>query len=60
MTNWITKRCPVCGTEFEYPECEYQPKTCPSFECTWEYLHNPEKYESFMDHLDECRVRAGI
>lgn len=60
MTNWIKKRCPVCSKEYKYPECEYKPKTCPSFECTRKYARNPERYKSFMEHLDECRIKAGV
>jgi len=60
MVDKFKKSCPVCGREYECPIGEYRPKTCQRFECAWEYIHNPEKYKTFQEHLDECRMRAKI
>lgn len=56
--NWLKKRCPVCSRTFEYPEGRYTPKTCNNFECVWEYNHNPEKYQSLMELIDDCRMKT--
>ena len=60
MINWISKRCPVCGKEYEYPENQYEPKTCSQFECVWNYLHHPDKYRPLTEIIDESRREARI
>ena len=45
VTNWIKTRCSVCGRVYEYPECEYKPKTCSTFECVQKYHRDPGKYK---------------
>jgi hypothetical protein len=57
---WLDEQCPVCGVRFQYPEKGYKPKTCNKFDCIQKYNRNPEKYKSFIEHLDECRKKAGI
>lgn len=58
--NWLKKRCPVCGRDFDYIEGGYAPKTCNSFDCVWEYILDPQRYQSFNEFVDRCRIRAKI
>ena len=43
MSNvkWETKRCPYCGSAFEYPVTEWlkEPVTCHSKVCVTKYIH---------------------
>jgi hypothetical protein len=45
---------------FEYADGGYKPKTCNKFECLYEYNRHPDKYKSFIEHLDKCRKEAGL
>jgi hypothetical protein len=60
MVNWLKEKCPVCHCIFEYAEGGYKPKTCNRFECVYAYHHHPEKYKSFIEHIDDCRKESGI
>ena len=60
MVEWIKRKCPVCGDDFKYPDGIYNPDTCNKFDCTYKYIHNPNKYKSFLSHLDKCRKEAGV
>ncbi len=41
MPVWLKARCPVCHMEFEYPEGNFKPKVCHSYNCQHLYLHSP-------------------
>ncbi len=59
MVEWVKDKCPVCGDEYKYPVgVSYKPKTCHKFNCVGEYARHPEKYKTFIEHLDECRTRT--
>lgn len=61
MVKWIKKHCVVCGKNFQCPDGGgYQPKTCNDFDCTQKFARHPERYISFHQYVDDCRMRAGI
>lgn len=60
MVEWISEQCPVCRRMYQYPKGGYKPKTCNNFDCTWGYLHHPEKYKPISELLDKYRKEAGI
>ncbi len=60
MVKWIKNNCVVCGKNYEYPDGGYLPRTCNDFDCTQKFAHHPERHVSLQEHIDECRIRAGI
>ncbi len=46
--KWLKARCPQCGLEFEYPECNYKPTTCGKFKCELKHQH-PELYKATVE-----------
>lgn len=60
MTPVIKAHCPVCKTTFQYPDCQYKPKTCSKFECVSKIYQNPARYISIIEEIDKDRQKAGI
>lgn len=60
MINRLKASCFVCGRIFEYVGGDYHPKTCSTFECVQKYNHNPDRYQSLNERIDNCRIQAKI
>ena len=45
--EWAKAQCPYCRLSFSYVlNSYYQPKTCSSYDCQRQYLHNVRPFSS--------------